>query len=127
MSLEHMLLLIRQLEAGMIDDLDAVVLVRIVRRGNHHASGERADLRDVSEAGRGDQTGEARADAFALQPAGNVFGDPGAGFARVHTDHDFGGKAMHADPLRQRHADGKSSGAVQRIIAGDAANPVGAK
>ena len=55
------LLLIGQLEAGMIDDLDAVVLIRIVRGGDHDAGGEGADPGGVGQTRRGDQSGEARA------------------------------------------------------------------
>ena len=127
MRLEHLLLLIGQFEAGMIDDFDAVVPVRIVRRGDHDSSGEGTDLGDVSQTGRGDQAGEARLDTFALQPAGDVFGDPGAALARVHSDNDFGIEVMYSNPARQRYAHGKSGGAIQRIFAGDSANPVGSK
>src|ERR1700730_1214298 len=62
-ALESMLLLIRQLEAGMIEDLDTVVLVRIMRGRDHHAGGERARARDISQAGRSSQTRVAHADA----------------------------------------------------------------
>ena len=59
-SSSSVLLLIGQLETGMIDDFDAVVLVWIVRGGDHDSGGEGADLGGVRQTGRGDQTGEAR-------------------------------------------------------------------
>ena len=44
-ALQYVFLLVGQLESGMIDDLDAVVLIRIVRSRNHDAGGERPGSR----------------------------------------------------------------------------------
>ena len=88
--LEDVLLFIRQLESRMIDDLDPVVAIRIVRRRNHHARRERSGARHVRDPRSRDQPREARLDASAGQSPGDCFGNRRPGLPRVHPDHHFG-------------------------------------
>src|ERR1041384_8804276 len=47
---------IRQLETTVPEYLDAVVAIRIVRRGNHHSGGKSPGAREVSYSWRGNHT-----------------------------------------------------------------------
>src|SRR6185312_6103344 len=114
-------------ESGMIEDLDAVVLIRIVRSRDHDAGSERSGLGRVGQPRRADQTGVARAYPALGKPARHVSRDPWSGLARVHADHDFGIQVMRADPLRPGYAHGKRCRTVQGILARRSADAIRSK
>ena len=97
---------IRQLEAVMAEHLQAVVLVRIVRRRNHHAGHERTGAREVGHAGRRDYSGVAYARALAGQPSGHHFRDPRTALARVRADQNLRMRGMGGSVFAQRDSEG---------------------
>src|SRR5579871_403380 len=111
----------------MPDDLNAVVLIRIVRRRDHHARAERPFARDERESWRGDQSREARAHAAFGQASRDLLRDPSAGFAGVHTNHHFAVQIVGDDPARQRHAGRESGRPVQRELSRNPPHAVGAE
>jgi hypothetical protein len=80
---------VRQFEAAVGENLDAVVLVRIVRGRDHHAGHERPGARQVGDARSGDHAGIAHARAAGWPAAGHQFRDPRAALARVGADQDL--------------------------------------
>src|ERR1700686_2319026 len=87
--LECVFLFIGKLETGMIDDLDAVVAVRIVRSGDHNARREWPGLGHVRQTRSRDQTCETRLDSTTFQTSRHVLRDPRSALARIHTDDHF--------------------------------------
>src|SRR5437879_1363446 len=67
---------IRQLEAGMAEHFDAVVLIRIVRRRNHHARDELIRARQVRDAGGCNHSSEPRSYAAPLETSCDLLRDP---------------------------------------------------
>jgi len=132
-ALEHVFVFVRQLESGMIDDLDAVVAIRIVGRRYHDSGRERAGARDVCNAGSGDQSGKARFHSAACETSRDRPGNRRAGFARVHpNDHFrvhrcFAGCRMIPHPVRERDSHGECRSSVQRVLARDAAHSISSK
>ena len=122
-----MLFVVGQLEAGVAEDLDAVVAIGIVRGGNHDAGGEAIGAREIGDAGRGDDTGEAYVDAAAQESAGDLRGDPRTGLARIHADNHPGAGRDAAEVRAQGHAERMDGSRVERILARQAANAVGAE
>jgi hypothetical protein len=119
-----MLFFIRQFVTGMAEDLDAIVAIRIVRGGDHHAGGERIGARQIGHAGRSDHAGGNRAHVLLREPGGHLRGDPRPGFARVHADEHGGIRRRAAQVAAQRHAEGMHRGRIQRILSRHAANAV---
>ena len=133
--LENMFLLVRQLESGMIDDLDAVIAIRIVRRRNHDAGRKRSGARDVRDARSGDQPREIaprRRGWLARPPHASAIAGPDS---RVSIPITTSGQRvvpaaparMIFHPLRQRHAHCERRSGVERVLSRDAAHPVGSK
>jgi hypothetical protein len=125
--LDQMLFFIRQFVTGMAEDLDAVILVRIMRGGDHHASGESSGASQIRHAGRSDDARGNRADVPLREAGGHLRGDPRSGFARVHADEHGGARRRAAQVARERHAKGVHRCRIQRVIARYAAYAVRAE
>ena len=123
--LQFVFLLIGQFQPGMVDNLDTVIAIGIVRSGDHDARGKGTGLGDMSETGCRDQAGEARPYAVPLQSSGDMFRDPGSGFARVHSDDHFPSPAMLLNPARQRHTHRERRRAVERVLPRHPAHSIG--
>jgi hypothetical protein len=122
-----------ELVAGVADHFQAVVMIWIVRCGDHDASNKRTCAGEVGDAGGGDDTGEAGRDADARETASDLGSQPRTAFARVHADQDFGGGAgeifgMGAlRPGAERDAQSVGSRRIERWFPGYATNPVGSE
>ena len=88
--------LVGEFEAVAGENFDAVIGPGIVRRGNHHAGGQRSRAREVGDAGSGDDAGTVDVDANGGETFGDAVGDPRAGFARVLANHGLGACAWRA-------------------------------
>ena len=85
--LEQLFLFVRQLIARMTDQLDAVVLIRIVRRRNHHSRRERPVLGEISDSRRGGDAGEIDRYSMPCQSGCHFRSQPRPRFAGVHSDY----------------------------------------
>ena len=83
---DFMLFRIRQLIAGSRENLDAVVLKRIVRCRDHHARGKAPGARQPRDSRRCHHTRKLRPNPGAFQPPGKLRRDRRTRFARVHPD-----------------------------------------
>ena len=61
---------IGQLETAVVENLDPIIAIRVVRRGNHDARGEGSAARQVSHRGRGSHTGKTHARSTGGKPPG---------------------------------------------------------
>src|SRR5205823_11429825 len=77
--------------AGMAYNFDAVVLIRIVRSGNHYTGDERARSRQVCNARGGDDASKSVGYADTLEASGDMGREPRPAFPSVHTYQDLGG------------------------------------
>ena len=116
MRFQQVFLRVRKLESGMIENLDAVVVIRIVGGRNHHSRRKRTRARHVRQPRCRDQTREPRPHSALRKPARHVFRDPWTRLARVHSDHDFGIQMMRPDPLCKRYTNREGSGPIERIL-----------
>ncbi len=116
---------IGQLEAVVAEDLQAVVLVGIVRSRDHDAGDERTGAREVGHAGGGDHAGVTHANALAGQASGHHFRDPRSAFARVRADHDLRARGMCDSVLTQRNAECIDCPWIQRKLSRHPANSIG--
>ena len=66
----------------------------------------------------------ARSDAATRETARDQFGDPLARLPRIGTDQDLGLGFTAGDVVRQGHAEGEYRLPIQRVLAGNSANPV---
>ena len=106
------------------EELDAVVLPGIVRGGDDDAGGKAVRAGEEGDGGSGNDARALDGRAAGGQARGQRGGDPVGGLARVLSDEDA---RRIAEVMRQREADGVDGGGVERGLAGDAANAVGAK
>ena len=91
---------IGEFHAGVGEKFYAVVVIRIVRSGNHNA-GLKIILADqAGDAGSGDDARESDGRARLRETGGKESGDVRAGFARVHADEDVS-SGMFADADRR--------------------------
>src|SRR3990172_6955235 len=127
MALDRQLIEIGQLVPVGSEHLDAVVLVGIVRRGDHHAAGEALGGSGVSQAGSGE---DARCAGFRSgfpQAARESFRDPAAGFSGVLSDQNPRTSFRRREEIAQALADHEDSLEIEWRLAGHAANPVRAE
>src|ERR1700722_8395439 len=119
--------MIGQCESGVPEHFDAVVAIGIVRGGDHDSRGEVIGAGEIGDAGSGNYTGEAHVDAAAQKSAGYLRGDPRAGFASIHANDHTDSRREAAEVGAQSHAKSVDGGRVERILARQAANTVGAE
>jgi hypothetical protein len=116
---------IGEFEAGMIEDFEAIVLVGIVRGGDHDAGSIGAVFRIPGEAGGSEEAGEVRLNGGGEQAGGEGFGQPRAGFAGIEGKEHFGVGGLRASPSPERGTEGKSSGGIHGGRTGPAPDAVG--
>ena len=116
---------IGQFEAVVAEDLEAVVLVGIVRGGDNHAGDERTGAREVGDAGSGDDAGIMYANALAGQASGHHLRDPRSALARVGADQDLRVRGMGGGIFTERDAECIDCRGIQRKLSRHAANSVG--
>ena len=113
-----------QLVAIGAEELDAVVDPWIVRGGDDDASRKFVRASEECDGGRGNDARALDGRAGGNQARGQRGGDPVGGLARVLSDQNAW---RIAKVMRQREADGVDGDGVERELAGDTANAVGAK
>ena len=118
---------IRELHARMREELHSIVLKRIVRGGDDHASLKIALADEASDAGSGNNSSKGNGGAGLDEAGGKNFGDVRAGFAGVHADEDIRVAVFAPEIGAEGAAGGIESGVVERRGAGDAANTVGSE
>jgi hypothetical protein len=118
---------IRELHASVREKLYAIVVVRIVGRGNNDAGLEIILADEASYTGRGDDACKSYRRASLGEPGGEESGDVGAGFASVHADENVRGGVFAKQIGGERAARGEKSGVVERRSAGNAANTIGSE
>ncbi len=109
---------------GVGKKLYAVVVIGIVRRGNHHAGMKIILANEAGDAGSSDDAGKSDGSASLREARGDKIGDVGAGFAGVHPDEDVSGVVVAAQMCAEGAAGGVKSGVVERRGAGDATDAV---
>ncbi len=113
-----------EFEAVGAEELDAVVLPGIVGGGDDYSGGEFVGVGEEGYGGGGDDSGGLYGGASGDEAGGEGGGDPGAGFAGVHAEEDFGGCS---EMMGEGDADGVDGGGVERGLAGDGSDAVGAE
>src|SRR5262249_13484280 len=121
--LEVLLFLVGPLAAVRAEDLDAVVLVRIVRCRDRDA-GARAELEDeLRDAGSGDDAGRRDVATAVREAGGEVRDDAGRGLARIPPEDDPRRPARRQTPA-ELAAEQPHRGRIERELAGLAAKAV---
>ncbi len=118
---------IRQLEAVGAEELDAVVAPGIVRGGDDRAGVESMAARQEGDGRRGHNARALDARSGFAQARSKGGRDPRAAFARVAAQNHPGLRGQLAQAVAQRQSRGVHRGWVQRRLARDAANAVGAE
>ena len=116
--------LVGQLEAVGGEDLDAVVLVRIVRRADHEARVRAHRPGDERDPGRGQRAHQQHVGAGGDDPRLQRALQHVAGQARVLADHDASRALGAAEPLRHRLPEAQRHLRGHRVAVGDAADAV---
>src|SRR5580704_3186287 len=106
------------------EELDAVVLPRIVRGGDDDAGGEAVGAGEEGDGGSGDHARGFDGGASGGEASGEGGGDPVGGFSCVLTNEDAG---TGTEVVGEGEADGVDGGGIEWRLAGDAANAVGAE
>jgi len=109
---------------GVGEELYAVVVIGIVRRGNHDAGMKIVLANEAGDAGGSDDAGKSDRSARLREACGEERSDVGAGFAGVHPDEDVSGVVFAAQICAEGTAGGAKRGVVERRGAGDAADAV---
>lgn len=118
---------IRELHASVRKEFHAVVLIRIVRRGNNDA-GLKIILADqAGHARSGDDASECDGGAGLLQASGEESSDVRAGFPGVHADQNASSGMFAEQKGGKRAASSEKSSVVERRSAGNAADAVGSE
>ena len=113
-----------EFEAVGAEELDAVVLPGIVGGGDDYTGGEFVGVSEEGDGGSGDDSGGLYGGASGDEAGGEGGCDPGAGLAGVHAEEDFGGCS---EMMGESDADGVDGGGVERGLAGDGSDAVGAE
>ncbi len=80
---------VRKFHSGMRKKLHAVIVIGIVRSGNHHAGLKVVFSHQARHTRCGDHSGKFRACSSRLQSRGQQLRDVRPGLARVHPDQDM--------------------------------------
>ena len=109
------------------EDLDAVIVPGIVRGGDDDAGRIAGGPHQVGNAGGRNDARAGNLHAGGFQAGSEHLADPRAGLARVLTDDDASAGRALGEALSEGASDGIHGFVVERVFAGDAANPVGAE
>ena len=120
-------LLIWQLIPVVAECLDAVVLPRIVRRGDDNARVKSTRSRQISDAGCSDDPGTFHRGSALPQPGGNGCTDPLARFAGVHSQHYSRLCAVPPERVRKGQPNRVDGARIERCFARNCSNSVGPK
>ena len=85
------------------------------------------DVRAYGATGDGKTLDTASVNHAIEAAGGECGGDPGTGLARVAAEKDFGLRRGFAQRMAEREADGEDGRGIERELAGDGANAVGAE
>src|ERR1051326_8423980 len=103
---------IRELHPVVTEDLHAVVVERIVRRGDRDPGGGVGGAAEVRDRGRRHDADELRLAAALGDSRGERVGDLRPRFARVHAEED---RRMRAQPVRERLAEREDRRRIERV------------
>ena len=109
------------------ENFDSVIRPGIVRGGDHDAGIEPARAGQISNAGRGDDSGTLDFDAVGRKPEGNAIGDPVAGLASVLADHNACARIVALEIVAQGAADSIGRVSGERELTSHTADSVRAK
>jgi hypothetical protein len=127
LPLDRQLGCVGQLVAIGAEELDAVVLPGIVRGRDDHARGEAMRVGEVRDRRRGDDPGVLDRSSAGCEARGQARRNPVGGLAGVHAEEDVGLRGACLQGVRQGKPDGVDGCRVQRGLARDGANAVGAE
>ena len=113
--------------ARVREKFNAIVVIRIVRGGNHDAGLKIILANEAGDAGSGDDAGKGDGGAGLREAGGQESGNVGAGFAGVHANEHVGSGVLAKQIGGERAPGSEERGVVQRRSAGNAANTVGSK
>src|SRR5579864_471281 len=119
--------LVCQFVTIVAEDFDAVVSPGIMRCGNDHTGRKASRSRQESDSRRRYHPGALRLYSSVLQSSGETIGYPCARFARILPAHNFGGFLRTRQLVPQSAPNRPRGHAVQRKLAGHAANAIGPK
>ena len=121
---ESLLDRIRKFHSGVREELDAIVVIRIVRSGDNHAGLKIVLTHEAGDPRSGDDPGEGDGNTGLRKARGEKGGDMRAGFARVHTDEGVRLRSVAAQISAERTADGIKRGVVERRSSGNTTDPI---
>ena len=102
-----------ELESVGAEELDAVVLPGIVGGGDDDAGVEAVFAGEEGDGGCGDDAGGLDLGTGLAEAGGEGGGDPGAGFAGIAAEDDFGVAINSAEGVGEGEADGEDGGGVE--------------
>ena len=115
---------IREFHSGVREELDAVVVIRIVRSGDNHAGLKIVLTHEAGNPRSGDDPGEGDGNTGLRKARGEKGGDMRPGFARVHADEGVRLRSVAAQISAERTADGIKRGVVERRSSGNTTDPI---
>src|SRR5580704_2616862 len=116
-----------ELHACVREKFYAVVVVRIVGRGDDDAGLKIILADEAGDAGGGYDAGKSDGGAGLREASSKESGDVRAGFACVHADEHVGGGVLAEQIGGERTAGCEKGGVIERRSAGNAANTVGSE
>src|SRR5436309_2285055 len=114
----------------MAHDFNTVVLIRIVRGGNHHTGDERTRSCQVRNSWGGDDASKSSRNASALEAASDLGREPRPAFSSVHANEDLTRVIVRITsgcllrPCPECNAQGVSGSGIKRGLTGDAADAI---
>src|SRR5262249_31106992 len=118
-ALDFLLDGVREFHSSVGEELDAVVVIRVVRSGDDSAGLKIVLSNQASNAGRCNDAREGHGSTCFAQAAGKNGGDVRARFTGIHTDEDMRAAMLAGQVLAERETCRVKSGVVQRRNAGD--------
>jgi hypothetical protein len=118
---------IREFHTFVREELDAIVLIRIVRSGDDHADVKIILAHEASDSRRGENSGRGNGGATVGKTRGNNGGNMRPRFAGVRADERVGRRMIAMKIFADGAAERKESSVVEGRSSRDAANTVGAK
>src|SRR5262249_50108590 len=123
LSFDFKLGLIGKLITIAAEDLDTVVLPGIVRGGDDHAGGKAPRVRQVGNAGRGDDSCALHRNTGLAEAAREGVGYPGTRFAGVLANHQAAGALRKV--VAKGPANGMNGRSIQGVFPRQAADSIG--
>ncbi len=119
--------LVGKLHSRAGEELHAIVVVGIVRSGNHHAGRKSLFAHQAGDSGRGDYPRKGVASALFGQPGGDLGGDMGPGFAGVHADQHARLLVAQPEVASEAAAHPVKGLVVERVLSGYAPDAIGSE